>query len=112
LARHAKLVDRRARGIRLSTVAVIWLSGLAAGFFGLLGAAAKYGCGSSDDGLACRTSGSVVGILIVLAVVIVVTAVTVLTHDRPARPVLVIGGLGLLVLVSCFVAARVLLGTV
>jgi hypothetical protein len=93
-------------------VAVVWLGGLGAGFFGLLGAAAKYGCGANDHGLACRTSGSVVGVLIVVAVVIVVTAVTVLTHERTPRGVVVAGGLGLVVLVLCFVAARLLLGTV
>jgi hypothetical protein len=88
------------------------LSGLAAGFFGLLGAAARYGCGANEAGLACRTSGSVVGALIVIAVISVVTAVTVMTHDRTPRSVLVIGTAGLAALVLCFIAARSLLGTV
>jgi hypothetical protein len=112
LPRHAKVVDRRVRAIRVSTVIVVWLSGLAAGFFGLLGTAAHYGCGASDHGLACRTSGTLVSILIVVAVICVVTAVTVTTHDRPPRRVLVIGGAGLAVLVLCFVAARSLIATV
>jgi hypothetical protein len=96
----------------LSTVSIVWLCGLVAGFFGLLAAAARYGCGSSDNGLACRGSGSVVGVLIVVAVIAVVTAVTVMTHDRPPRRVVAIGGIGLAALVFCFVAARALLGTV
>jgi uncharacterized membrane protein len=112
VARHARTVDRRARVIRLSTVTVVWIGGLTAGFFGLLGAAARYGCGTSDTGLACRTSGSVVGGLIVVAVIIVVTTVTVLTHERPPRRVLTTGGIGLVALVLCLVAARGLLGTV
>ena len=66
MARHARTVDRRARTVRLSTVAVVWLCGLGAGFFALLSAAARYGCGGGDKGLACRTSGPVVGILVVL----------------------------------------------
>jgi hypothetical protein len=111
LARHAKSVDGRLRAIRLSTVSIIWLGGLAAGFFGLLGAAAKYGCASGDNGFGCRTSGSVVGILLVIAVIAVVIAVTVLTHDRPLRRILVVGIVGLAVLALCFAAAQVLLAT-
>ncbi len=111
MSRHAKAVDQRLRTIRVSTVIVIWLSGLVAGFFGLLGAAARYGCGAGDDGLACHTSGSVAGVLIVVAVISVVTAVTVLSQDRPVRGVLVIGGVGLAALALCFVAARSLLAT-
>jgi hypothetical protein len=78
----------------------------------LLGAAARYGCGSSDTGLACRTSGSVLGILIVVGVIAVVTAVTVLTHERPPRRVVITGGVGLAALALCLIAARSLLGTV
>jgi hypothetical protein len=112
LPRHAKVVDRRVRTIRLSTITVVWLAGLAAGFFGLLGAAARYGCGASDTGLGCRTSGSVVGVLIVIAVIAVVTAVTVMTHDRTTRSVMMIGAAGLAALVLCYIAARSLLATV
>ena len=112
MARHAQGFDRRAATVRRSTVAAIWLGGLGAGFFGLLGAAAKFGCGASDHGLACRGSGSALGVLLVVAVVAVVTIVTVLTHERPPRPVIAIGGAGLVALCLCFAAARALLGTV
>ena len=91
---------------------MVWLGGLAAGFFGLLAAAARYGCGASDNGLACRGSGSLLGILVVLAVVAVVTAVTVLSHERAPRHVLVLGAVGLIALMGCFMAARSLLDTV
>jgi hypothetical protein len=98
--------------VRLSTVAVVWLCGLAAGFFGLLSAAARYGCGAADNGFACRTSGSVVGILVVIAVIVVVTTVTILSHDQPPRRLVTMGTTGLIALVLCFVAARALLSTV
>jgi hypothetical protein len=98
--------------VRLSTVAVVWLCGLAAGFFGLLSAAARYGCGAGDNGLACRTSGSVVGILVVIAVIVVVTTVTVMSHDQPPRRLITMGASGLAALLLCFIAARALLSTV
>ena len=104
-------MDRRLRAIRLSTVSVIWLGGLAAGFFGLLGATAKYGCASGDNGFGCRTSGSIVGILIVVAVIAIVIAVTTLTVDRPRHRVLVVGLVGFGALAVCFALAQVLLAT-
>jgi hypothetical protein len=112
LGRHARAVDRRTRTVRLSTVVVVWICGLAAGFFGLLSAAARYGCGATDTGLACRTSGSVVGVLVVLAVIGVVTTVTVMSHDQPPRRLMTIGLAGLAALLLCFIAARALLATV
>jgi hypothetical protein len=93
-------------------VALVWLAGLGAGFFALLSAAAKYGCGGSDDGLACHTSGSLLGALLVLVVIAVVTAVTVLSDRRPPRDVLILGVTGLVALAICLVAARMLLDTV
>jgi len=84
-ARQPQETDRRARTLRLGTLALVWLAGLVAGFFGLLSAVATYGCSDSDPGLACRTSGSLLGAVVVLAVIAVVTAVTVLSHDRPPR---------------------------
>jgi hypothetical protein len=104
-------VDRRLRAIRLSTVSLIWICGLAAGFFGLLGAAARYSCSAHEKGFGCRTSGTVVGILVLLAVIVVVTAVTVLTYDRPARRVVTVGAVGFAVLLVCFAVARVLVAT-
>lgn len=112
MPRHAKAVDRRQRAIRTWTVGAIWLCGLAAGFVAILAAAARYGCAPHDAGFACRTSGSVVGIVLVVAVISVIIAVTVLTYDRPARRVLVVGGVGLGGLIVCFALARVLLATV
>ena len=99
------------RAIRVSTVLLIWLCGLTAGFFGFLGAAAKYGCANGDKGFGCRTSGSVVGIVTVVAVLAIVIAVTVMTHDRPPRRVLVVGAVGFVALLVCFAVAQVLLAT-
>jgi hypothetical protein len=104
-------VDRRLRAIRISTVSLIWACGLAAGFFGLLGAAARYSCNAHESGFGCQTSGTIVGIVVLLAVIVVVASVTVLTYDRPARRVVTIGVVGFLVLVACFVVARVLVAT-
>jgi hypothetical protein len=112
LARPRSRSVARSRNVRLATVAVVWLAGLAAGFFALLSAAAKYGCGGSDDGLACHTSGSLLGVLLVVLVIAVVTAVTVLSDDRASRSVLILGAAGLAALLICFVAARMLLDTV
>ena len=88
MSRQAKVVDQPHRAIRLSAVALVWLGGLAAGFFALLSAAARYGCGPEDDGFACQTSGSFVGILIVVAAAV-----------------------GLAALAVCLVAARSVLAT-
>jgi hypothetical protein len=112
VARHAKTVDGRSRSTRTVTLIVVWLGGLAAGFFGLLGAAARYGCGSSDHGLACRGSGSFVGVLLIVVVISVVTGVTVLTYDRAPRRVILVGIAGLVGLTVCFLLARALLATV
>jgi hypothetical protein len=90
----------------------VWLGGLVAGFFGLLAAVATYGCADSDPGLACRTSGSLLGVVVVLAVIAIVTAVTLLSHGRPPRGAALLAGSGLVALVVCFVAARMLLDTV
>ena len=100
------------RAVRLCSVGVIWLAGLVAGFFGLLGAAARYGCSSGDHGLACRTPGSLLGVLLIVAVIAVVTAVTVLSHGRPARDTVLLAVSGVAALAVCFVAARMLLDTI
>ena len=89
----------------------MWLAGLAAGFVAFLAGVARYGCSAGDDGLACETSGSVLGWLVVAAVIAVVTAVTLMTLNRPRRGVLLVSGFGLAALVCCFLAARSLLAT-
>jgi hypothetical protein len=111
LARHAKLVDQRLRAIRISTVSVVWLCGLGAGFVAMLASAARYGCSSSNDGFGCGTSGEVVGIVLVITVIAVVILVTLMTNDRPVRRVLTVGSLGLAALIVCAVAARAVLAT-
>ena len=111
MSRHAKAVDERLRAIRLSTVAVVWLLGLAAGLYSLLAAVAKFGCMSGNRALACRTTGSVLGVVLLVAVVAIVIVVTVLTGRRPARPVLIIGAVGVAALTVCLIAAWSLLAT-
>jgi hypothetical protein len=111
LPRHAKVVNQRLRVIRLSTVAFVWLCGLAAGLCATLAAAAKYGCMSGDHAVACQTSGSVLGIVLLITVIAIVTVVTLVTMNRPVRPVLIIGGLGVVALAICTFAAASLLST-
>jgi hypothetical protein len=111
LSRHAKAVDERLRTIRLLALAAVWAVGLAAGFFAFLSAAARYGCSDNQRGLACRTSGSIAGILLVLAVIAIVTAVTIMAADRPARRMVTIAVAGVVALAVCLVAARSLLAT-
>ena len=103
--------ERRLRVTRRGTVAAVWLAGLLAGFYGLLAATARYGCAGSDNGLACHVGGSVVGVLIVVAVLAVVTAVTLLSDRGSSREILVLGGSGVIALGVCFVAARMLLAS-
>ena len=112
MSRHLQQVDGRARASRLAIVGVVWIAGLVTGFYGLLGVAVRYGCGSNDKGLACTNSGSTVGILLVVAVIAVVTAATVLAIDRAPRLVAAIAACAIVALAACFVGARALLGTV
>lgn len=111
MPRDAKAEGPRLRPIRTAALAAVWLVGLAAGFYAFLASAARYGCISGDDGLACGTSGSVAGVVLLVTVVATVTAVTLLSIDRPVRPALGIAGGGLAVLAVCLFAARTLLST-
>jgi hypothetical protein len=112
VSRHAAPVDGHARSTRLAVLAVVWVCGLVAGFFGLLGAAARYGCSARDQGLACGNTGTFFGVLVIIAVIAVVTLVTVLTYGRRPRQLLLIGGLGMVGIALCYLAARGLLQTV
>ena len=112
MSRHVSTVDARDRRVRLAVVAVVWLAGLAAGFFALLSCLARYGCGASGGGLACHNSGTALGVLKVVGVVAVVVAVTVLTYGKPPRTAAIVGAIGLVLLLGCFLGARALLGTV
>ena len=89
----------------------VWLCGLAAGLYAVLAAAAKYGCMSGDRGLGCTTSGSLLGIALLLATIVIVTVVTLMTANRPPGRVLVIGAVGVGCLAICAVAAASMLAT-
>jgi hypothetical protein len=112
VGRHAKAVTGRSRLARASTLVLVWLGGLTAGFFALLSLAARYtGCSASAHGLACRPAGTAIGALIVIGVIATVTAATVLTHDRELRPVVTWGVLGVAALGAWYLAAHALLDT-
>jgi hypothetical protein len=112
MSRHARSVDRPTRVTGLLTVIVVWAAGLAAGFYALLGVAARYGCSSSHHGLGCGNGGTAVGVVLVLAVIATVSTVTVLAHGRTPARVLAIGVCGLAVLVACYFGTHALLDTV
>jgi hypothetical protein len=111
MARHTRSPGSRLA--RLTAVAVLWLAGLGVGFYAILSVGARYGCATNDNALACRSSGTALGVLIVIAVVLVVSAGTVLAQDAPdwrRRVGLVVAALFLLGL--CLLAAHALLATV
>ena len=112
MSRHARSVDGRTRAAALITVLVIWAAGLAAGFYALLGVAARYGCGANHHGLGCSNGGTAVGLAVVVAVIATVTTVTILAHGRTAERIAAIGVCGLAVLVACYFATNALLKTV
>ena len=68
---------------------------------------------SNDNGLACRGSGTALGLLIVVAVVLVVTAGTLLIQDARSWPARLLRLFAAVVfLAACFLGARALLDTV
>jgi hypothetical protein len=111
VARHAKQIDTRWRFARAFALTFIWLGGLAAGFFAILGAAARYSCGPSAHGLACRPAGTAAGGGLIIAVIVVVTAVTVATHDSGHRRLVGWTVAGATALVGCYFGAHALIGT-
>ena len=112
MSRHARSIDRPTRAAALVTVLVTWAAGLAAGFYALLGVAARYSCGTNRHGLGCGNGGTAVGVLLVLAVITTVTTVTILAHGRTPGRVAAIGVCGLVVLFACYFATHALLKTV
>jgi hypothetical protein len=112
VGRHAKAVSSRSRAARATALAVVWLGGLAAGFFALLSVSARYTtCSASAHGLACRPAGTAIGGTLVIGVIATVTAATVLTHDRGPGRSATWGLLGAAALIVCYLAAHALLGT-
>jgi hypothetical protein len=113
VGRHSNPVAGRSRATRATTLVLIWLAGIGAGLFALLGAAAKSTtCSTKATTLACRTSGTTLGAVLVVAVVAVVTTLTVVTHGKDRRWIAVAGAVGLVVLAGLFAASRALLSTV
>lgn len=111
MGRHAKAPDRQWRFARASALTLIWLGGLTAGFFGILAAAARYSCGPTAHGLACRPAGTAVGGGLIIAVIAIVTAVTVATYDGGHRRLAAWTAAGASALLGCYLGAHALIGT-
>jgi hypothetical protein len=112
MPRHARAVDHGTRLTGLAVLVVVWLAGLAAGFYTLLSIAARYGCGSNQHGLACGNGGSAVGVLLLLGVIATVTTVTVVLHGRTPTRAVMIGLCGLVALAAAAFGAHALLNTI
>jgi hypothetical protein len=111
MPRHVQA--RGGRVARLGVVAILWLAGLGTGFYAILSVGARYGCARTDEGLACGTTGTALGALLILAVILVVTAGTVFSQDAGNWRVRVIYVVAALVLLgACLVGAHALLATV
>ncbi|MEO9139175.1 MAG: hypothetical protein ABI345_08920 [Jatrophihabitans sp.] len=111
-AKHAHSSDPAARRARVLTLVVVWLAGLGVGFVGIVATFARYGCSESATGLGCRSTGTVVGTLVIIGVIAIVTAVTAFTHERPARNVITAGAFAVVGLGLLFLAAEGLLSTI
>ncbi|MEO8888732.1 MAG: hypothetical protein ABI301_04580 [Jatrophihabitantaceae bacterium] len=113
MGRHSNSAEAAPRAVRGTTLLLVWLAGIGAGLFALLGAAAKYTtCSSKATTLACRSSGTTLGGVLVVAVVAVVTTITVATHGRDRRWIMIAGVIALALLAALFIASRALLSTV
>jgi hypothetical protein len=102
------------RSARLWTIAAIWVLGLAAGFFAIVAATAKYGCAAADDGPACTTAGSVFSLVLAAGVVVtvgVVTAILLSAAPGSGRRIRRATTTGLALLVLALAVAVTLVGT-
>jgi hypothetical protein len=113
MARHIHATaSRPGVAARWALLAALWAVGLVAGFYAMLGAGAKLGCGKSAHGLACRPAGSALGVAIVLGVIVIVTAATIALQDAATRGSRALRLLsGLVLLGACLLGARALLAT-
>ncbi|MEO6884674.1 MAG: hypothetical protein ABI232_00115 [Jatrophihabitantaceae bacterium] len=115
MGRHTnpQVARRDSNGLtRLGLLLVLWLAGLATGYYALLAAASRYTtCTAHSTGLACRTSGFSLAIALVVGVVAVVTAATVVSYQRQTRWNVLIALAALIALGVCVFAAHGLLDT-
>ena len=96
-----------------AAITVFWVLGLVAGFVCTLGVAARFGCDAGATGLACKNTGSALGLALVVAIVITVGVSTVFAfeaRDR-TRSWATCLGIGIVVMAVVVVAARLLSST-
>ena len=103
---------RSPRALRWTAVAVVWAAGVAAGLFALLAGGSRFAtCSSHATGLACRSAGTALAVLLLLAVVAVVSTATVLAVSRTPSHLAVLTLIAVVLLVGCLLGARSLLST-
>jgi hypothetical protein len=116
VARHAHRpyvpAGRAARPLRWLAVLLVWAAGVAAGLFTLLAGGSRFAtCSAHATGLACRGTGTVLAVLLLIGIVAVVTTATVLAATRTPPQLAVVTVVAIAVLVGCLVGARSLLAT-
>jgi hypothetical protein len=100
------------RALRWTAVAVVWAAGVAAGLFALLAGGSRFAtCSAHATGLACRSTGTALAVLLLLAVVAVVSTATVLAVSRTPAHLVVLTVVALVLLAGCLIGARSLLAT-
>lgn len=94
-------------------IAVVWLSGLAAGFVAALTMAARASCAGTASGFGCGNGGTAVGVLLIAIVIGTVGTVTVIAWDARdnARQWVSQIVAALLVFALVVVAARLIVAT-
>jgi hypothetical protein len=113
VGRHAYSIANPTQIFRLGALVLVWLAGLIVGIFGMICVGARYAsCSSTNNGLACHSSGTTLSVLLIVGVIATVTVVTVATHGRDSRALAVLTVAGLVVLGMLYVGTRAILATV
>ncbi len=81
--RRAAIKHESSIALRVSVV-LFWIIGIGAGFLTSLVLVARVTCASGAKGLACGTTGSALGIALVIAVIVVVGVATISALDAHA----------------------------
>jgi hypothetical protein len=113
VGRHAHPIANPTQVFRLVALVLVWLAGLIVGIFGMICVGARYAsCSSTNNGLACHSSGTTLSVLLIVGVIATVTVVTVATHGRDQRALALVTVAGLVILGLLYLGTRAILATV